>query len=151
MEIQVAGLMFDISQLFVTLGILCCLFEVFVPGFVLLPIGIAFFTSSLFTGLGTTWPHQIFIFAANVLAVFLVFQIVIKPRLEVRKYKTNTDAMIGKEAEVTEAVTTKKNGYIRLYGDYWEAIGLDGAEFQVGETVIIVKLDGNKAIVSSLG
>jgi len=64
--------------------------------------------------------------------------------------KTNTDALIGLEAIVVEAISVNQSGTVKVKRELWGAILKDGTILQVGTTVKVVDIQGNKLVVRSL-
>lgn len=58
---------------------------------------------------------------------------------------TNVHALAGKEAIVIEAITSQKNGQVKIGGEQWAATAT--ANISVEETVKVVKVEGNKVLV----
>ena len=64
--------------------------------------------------------------------------------------KTNVDALIGQEAVVVEAIGVNQSGLVKVRRELWGAILKDGTMLQVGTTVKVVDIQGNKLVVRSL-
>ena len=62
--------------------------------------------------------------------------------------RTNTDALIGKTAYVTEAVG-ERHGRVQFSGGEWSA-RTEGEELAVGTQVSVDRIDGATAVVSAL-
>ena len=148
MEITFFGQEFMAWQFFLGLGILLMVSEIFVPGFVMLPIGLAFIMTSAMTPFTDDLILQFLFLGLNLIFVFFVITKFIKPKFKKTSLKTNAEALVGSEAEVTEAITEGHTGYVKLYGDRWQAYSNQKQSFSVGEKVLIEKLDGNKVIIS---
>lgn len=58
---------------------------------------------------------------------------------------TNLDRVIGKRGEVIKKITEDKIGEVKVLGAVWSAISKD--ELEVGDRVIIEKIDGVKLVV----
>jgi membrane protein implicated in regulation of membrane protease activity len=59
---------------------------------------------------------------------------------------TNTAALVGKEAFVTEEVS-QIAGYVKIWGETWSARTGNGTK-EVGSKVVVEKIDGVTLIVS---
>ncbi len=134
-------------QLLASLGIIMMAFEVFVPGFIMLPIGIALLLTSGASLFVTGWLPLLFILGFNLLVVFIYIKKVLKLKIAKSDYSTNTDNMVGQEVEVTEDINEGQSGYVKLYGDRWQAT-LDMGSASTGDKLKIVQVDGNKVVVS---
>jgi len=133
-------------------GCFLCL-EIFVPGFVLLPVGISFLLSSI-VALSTNSLSIVLLslFFFN-LVVFVLFLFYIKPYLTSKKLQTNASALVGQKVRVVENINCHGQyiGYVKLFGDSWQARP-DSCEnsMQSGEYVKIISLDGNKVVVEKV-
>ena len=58
---------------------------------------------------------------------------------------TNLDRVIGKRGEVIKKISEDKVGEVKVLGALWSAISKD--ELEVGDKVIIEKIDGVKLVV----
>ena len=122
--------------------------EIFSPGFIFLPIGVAALITAAFCPFFEAMTSQLVIFSINLVAIFFLFKKVIQPKVKSESYSTGADAMIGKEAQVVEEISADGNqGYVKLYGDRWRAINVDNQKIETGQKVTIEKIDGNKVFV----
>ena len=53
--------------------------------------------------------------------------------------KSNADALIGRQAKVTEAIPADGYGYVQIDGDLWRAVSADNAEITVGTIVKVIE------------
>jgi membrane protein implicated in regulation of membrane protease activity len=131
-------------QLWIAAGVVLCTAEIKVPGFVLLPAGLGALVAALPAAL--EWPAwaQLAFFSAGSLAAFVASRTVFK-RLLVRApgVATNVDAMLGREAEIVEAIAEGGTGTARIHGELWAARSLTGA-MSPGERALIERVDGLK-------
>lgn len=135
-------------ELFAVLGVLLILAEIFVSGFFVLPIGLAFILSAIPAALAQSWLVILSTLALSLIFLFWLFKIQLKWGVSsISIASTNVDAMIGKEVEVVQEISGSKNGYVKLYGDRWAAQSKTHKSFSVGEKVHIIKVDGNKVLV----
>lgn len=132
------------------IGIVLMLAEAVIPGFVVFPIGVGFILAA---GVAV-FTNNLYI----IIPVFALFQVV--SFYLVRKYmkdifhnpraRTTAEGMIGAEATVTEAIAPGKAGYVKRYGDTWQARSYAEKELAPGTLVTITKVDGNKVWVQPL-
>ncbi|RYZ60379.1 MAG: NfeD family protein [Proteobacteria bacterium] len=137
------------SYILLGIGALLIVAEIFVPGFVLFPIGVGILTSVVWTFVFDSWVIVLPLMTVHAVVSFLLFQKFYK-HSETPAYKSNTDSMIGQKVLVTETIEPKLGGYVKLYGDLWKAISKNEERIMVGEEVVILNLDGNKVIVSRI-
>ena len=88
------------------------------------------------------------VFAVVSLLLLLVVRPVAKRHLLSRpRYLSNTEALEGRSAIVTETVD-ELDGRVKLSGEIWSARALEpGARISPGEQVTVVRIDGAVAIV----
>lgn len=146
MEFEIMGQPVVAWQLFAALGIAFVFLEAFAPGFILLPIGVAALITSPMTVVTSSWISQLAIFGVNLIVVFLVMKKFFKP-IKAQGYKSNADSMIGKIAIVVEPISASHPGYVKLYGDRWQALTHSQQTLAIDESVVIDKVDGNKVFV----
>lgn len=150
MEFMFFGYEVAAWQTFATFGVTFMLLEVFVPGFVLLPIGVAALLTVPVAYYVDEWLTQLSFFGLSLIVVFTFFVKVVRPRLTKENYNTNVDSMVGRVVEVTETIVAGGTGYVKLYGDRWQAYSSHDGEFAKGEKVKIVEIDGNKVVVEKI-
>lgn len=132
-------------QIYLAIGIILMIAEVFVPGLILFPIGLGVFVTAPVSVLvtSTTWQLIFMAFAITVaLVAFRRFVARKRPALA-----TTTDHIVGQEAIVTEEAGSDGLGYVKLYGDSWRAVPLDGCTLRKGDKVVIAGMEGNKVLV----
>ncbi len=54
------------------------------------------------------------------------------------KRKSNADALIGRHGVVTEKINPHGYGYVRIDGDEWRSVTLDGSAIEAGTNVEVV-------------
>ncbi len=63
--------------------------------------------------------------------------------------KTNVHALIGQTALVTEPITPHQFGRVKIKGEEWPAVATPHQTITQGTTVVIVRVEGNKVIVTT--
>ena len=92
---------------------------------------------------------QALIFAVVSLVLIILTRPLVKRILNKKIEATNADRSIGKEASVTSEINNVLGkGQVNLSGQIWSARSSDDSVINVGETVIVEKIDGVKLIVS---
>lgn len=144
------GFNIEIWQIYVIIGVILMISEIFAPGFILFPIGIGVLATALFTLFieETTW--QIVILAINIAVALFLIRKYFHSKDSPNELKTNVENMIGKEAIVEHQIDNSNNqGYVKLYGDSWRALSSESEVIPKGTRVKIEGIDGNKVIVSN--
>ncbi len=134
-------------QILVIAGVAFAILEIFTTNFVLLPIGIALLITAAAAPFIPGWTGVVALLAFNLIVVFAIFQQVVWPRLRKKAPATAASGMIGKIAVVSEAIVPATGaGYVKLYGDSWQAVS--DQPFEVGARVLIIATEGNKVVVA---
>ncbi|NUN04842.1 MAG: NfeD family protein [Bdellovibrio sp.] len=135
---------------FLAVGLVLVLAEAVVPGFVILPIGLGF----IITAGAAAFTNNLFILVPILIvaqfAAFFFVRKYLKEFAHLPRARTTADGMIGAEASVIEPIAPGKTGYVKLYGDTWQARSYSERELRVGTLVTITKMDGNKVWVQPL-
>ncbi len=100
--------------------------------------------------LGISFVGQFYVFIFSSAVLILMSEFLLKRKLRILKdpHRTNIDALIGKEAVVTEEINnSERTGEVEIAGKRWTAISEDGSVIPARETVIVEKVDGVKLIV----
>ena len=135
--------------LWLFIGLILLIAEIFTPGFVLALIGVAAILTSGVSLIFKNTYIQLFTFGIFliVLAVF-VRPIFIKFFFKSDK-KSAVDALIGRESFVNEEINSQKGtGYIKIGADYLKAVSSDNRIIPKGTLVKIDSLLGITATVS---
>lgn len=137
------------SIVFFSLGILLCAAEVFVPGFILFPIGMGALGAGIASWLGLSLQWSILIWSVTSITFWMTMKKIFNgsPKDD---YKSGPQALIGKTGIVSEKIIPEKSeGRIKIYGDEWEVIWKDDkVEIPVGDKVMVTGIEGNKLICS---
>jgi len=134
-----AAIVFFIVELFTTSAIFLC-------------FGVSALLVAAVTLLGGGLQIQLFIFAvASVILFFLLKPLVVKYLYSSReRLETNVYALIGKTGIVIERIAPDENkGRVKVGGDDWRAVSAEDKVFEVGEKVIVVRVESNVVYVQS--
>lgn len=97
-------------------------------------------------GAGFWWQVVIFLAVSAVLLACL--RPFVKKYIKPKQTATNTDAIIGKQAVVTEMVDNLRGtGTLKLEGKEWSARSVSDETIQPGTVVKVVKIEGVKLLV----
>lgn len=73
-----------------------------------------------------------------------------KKKMQEGGLQSNVDALIGKQCIVTAPIRGElQRGAVKVGGDVWSAITMEGEEYDEGAIVFILKVDGVKLIVGA--
>jgi len=137
-------------QIWIILGIIFTIIEIFDPAFFFVALGIAALITgllSLFYILGSNVLLQIIIFSALSFICFLLTRKIGKKILQFPTAETNIYALKGKTGFVTKAIPQDGKGYVKVGGEEWSAISEDGSPIEENTKVIVLGVEGNKLIV----
>ena len=135
-------------QVFVMIGVLVMIAEVFIPGMIFLPIGLGMLVSAIFASFVTNSALLYLLTAIICAGVFTLFRKLSHGDKDAPP-ATAVDAMIGKEVKIIEEVSTSHAGSAKLYGDVWKALSIDpDVIFLKDEIGVIKKVEGNKIFIS---
>jgi len=117
--------------------------ELFTPGFILACLGIGSITASLLAYVGFGIDAQLIGFAAStLLSLFLIRPMLYKKGGVKDKIKTNTDALINRDAKVSEEINPDKNtGRVSIDGDIWRAKSSSGELIEQNKQVIVISIE----------
>lgn len=141
---EIFGVMMEEWQVWILLGVLMFILEIFTPAFVAACLGIGFVFGGLASGINLSFSMQLLFFSAGTAAsFFLIRPFILKVGYKgADKVKTNADTLIGKIAQVTETIDPAKGtGYVRVDGDHWKAVSASNETIEAGNKVEITRRD----------
>jgi membrane protein implicated in regulation of membrane protease activity len=127
--------------------------EIFIPSFVLFNFGIGAFIGAFAAGLNLSIEWQIVLFSTGTLMSFFLIRPVMKKYAYRRSdgFKTNIDAMVGRQVKVTEEIDNENNrGRVLLDGDNWQARTQLNEVIPTGTLVEIIQLNSIILIVKKV-
>lgn len=136
-------------QIFAAIGISLCVLEIFVPGFIVLPIGLGFLLTAPIAAGTTSFALQLAGLSVSQVIVFLLIRRFV-PYSQKPAVYSGTEGMIGKECQVIESISAAQTGYVKLYGDRWQAMTFSTKTLPAGSRATILKVEGNKVLVEPL-
>ena len=130
-------------HIWLILALLCIILEIFTPGFAVACLSIGAVGSSIAALCGCTFKLQLITFIiTTLLAFFLVRPVVLKLfHSKSKTVATNTDALIGKIAVVSEDIAPITGGRVKIDGDDWKAVTVDGRSLEKGKPVRITQVN----------
>lgn len=144
---------FELWHIWLFIALIAFIMEIFIPSFVLFNFGIGALLGSLVAGLNLSLEWQIVCFSIGTLLSFFL----IRPIMKKFAYKrsdnstTNVDAMVGRQALVTEEISNENNtGLVSLDGDIWKARSLGNEIIARGSFVEVVQVNSIILIVKTI-
>jgi membrane protein implicated in regulation of membrane protease activity len=130
--------------------IVLAVIEIITLGLSTIWFAIGAFAAFLLAVCGASIPLQIVVFIlVSIVSLLLVRPLSMK-YLNSKISKTNIDAIVGRKVKVTTAIdNTSEAGTVMMDGTTWNARSVnDDENIEVGETVVIQRVEGNKLFVN---
>jgi membrane protein implicated in regulation of membrane protease activity len=96
-------------------------------------------------GLGFYWQTAVF-FAVSIILLYFTRPIA-KKYLKIGAQKTNVSEIIGQKGIVKKKILPHETGQVKIKGQIWTAVSDDGSIIEEKSEVIVVRVEGVKAIV----
>lgn len=134
----------DAWHIWVIIALIFVIVEMFTTGFAVMCISVGCLFGAVASVIGWDIEWQLLSFAIGTALAFitvrpLVYKFFYKRSPEV---KTNTDALIGRRAVVTERIEGELHpGRVKIDGDDWKAIPLTDETIEVGEAVEVTAIN----------
>jgi membrane protein implicated in regulation of membrane protease activity len=140
---------FPAWQIFAVIGVVLAIAEVTAPGFILLPIGLGFLLGALLsTFTDNVMLSWAFLFISLVVVYVGFSKWAKKNRLPA--IKSGIEALIGQKAALIESIQLQHAGQIKVSGDTFVALSVDGNPIPAPAAVEVIRFEGNKAIVRKI-
>ena len=140
----------ELWMIWIGLGLICLIIEIFTPGFLFLSFGISAIIAGLFSLIITPVYWQIIIFIVSVFILFINLSKLSKRLYSKVDKPTNVAALIGKSGYVTEKIGENSRGYVKIGGEEWPAVEQAQQELAEKTKIVVKEVDGNKLIVEKL-
>jgi len=144
---------FELWHIWLIIALISFIMEIFIPSFVLFNFGIGAVLGSFAAGLNLSLEWQILFFSVGTLVSFFLIRPAMKKFAYRRSdgFKTNIDAMLGRQATVAEEISNENNrGRVSLDGDIWQARSHSNEIIPAGSLVEIVQLSSIILIVKKI-
>ena len=130
-------------HIWIIVALLFFVLEIFTPGFAVACLSIGAVGGAVASACDIELKYQILIFAiATLLAFVLVRPVMLKLfHSKSKEVATNADALIGRQALVSEEIRPVVGGRVKVDGDDWKAVTADGKSVEAGKAVKILKVD----------
>ncbi len=137
-------------MIWITIGVICVIIEIFTPGFLFMSFGIGTIITGLFSLLIDNIAWQILIFSLVTFLIFILLRKFSKKLIPEDYEQTNVQALIGKVGIVTTEIQGSGRGYVKIGGEEWSAVSETENALLKDTKIIVQKIDGNKVIVKEL-
>ena len=138
-------------HIWIIIGILLIIAEVFSMDFVISCFGIAALTTSVGAYSEISFNWQLVMFSLVSLFVFIAIRPIIRHKLLQDKIRTGSDAMIGTEHMVTEDIDRDSGtGYVKVGSEFWRARSHQNEIINKGSRIRIKNVTGSTVIVDKI-
>lgn len=140
----------NLTVMWLVLAIILFIIEAVTVGMVCIWFGIAAVVSMLSTFVTSNVYIQWLIFIVVAVATLVLFRPLAKKSISDSKEKTNSEALIGRTAFLTEEINEEKMGRLKVGDVSWIAVSDSDETIAKGEKVKIVSITGNKLVVQKV-
>jgi membrane protein implicated in regulation of membrane protease activity len=141
--------MFSAWLIWIAIGIVCVIIEIFTPGFLFLSFGFGAIVAGLSAlAFQTVWFH-VLIFAISSFLFFITTKKWSAKLFKESEAASNIFALEGMTAKVTKSLKKGEKGFVKVQGEVWSAV-CQIQDVEVDELVIVKTVEGNKLIVEKL-
>lgn len=133
----------NLWQLWAIVALVCLILELMSGDFFIICFAFGAAAAIIAALCGTNLATQAIIFAiVSVLCIFFIRPTLVKKlHKSAEDRKSNTDALIGREAKVVETIEAGGHGRVKIDGDNWKAKAADGEQIEAGETVTVTDIN----------
>ena len=131
-------------QIWLALTLLFIVIEICTAGFAIACFSLGSLLSMVCTFFNAPLWVQILAFAIGSTLAFIYIRPVAVKYLQKKggeEHKTGVDALIGREAKVSETIQENDYGRVAVDGDDWKACSVDGSEIEKNTRVKIVAIN----------
>lgn len=135
----------QVWHIWIIVGFVMLILEVFTPGFFLASIGIGAFMASFASYFKSSLTIQITALAAGTLITFIFARrfFALLHNISGDDRRTGVEALIGRDAVVVEPITGSHGcGRVKIGGEEWKACALQTDNIPEGATVTVEKIEG---------
>jgi membrane protein implicated in regulation of membrane protease activity len=136
----------DPAIIWIAIGVICMIIEIFTPGFLFLSFGLGAIVTGLITLAHIPLWAQLAVYIIITFILFINLRKISK-KLFKQDIPTNVNALIGKKGQVVEKIPAFGKGYVKIGGEDWPAISQNEEEIDNNQKIIVTALEGNKLIV----
>ena len=133
-------------SIWLIIGILLLIGEIFTLDFSLSCIGLAFMTAGLMSWLGLNVYWQLVTVCVVLMILFLTLRpFILKHISRKKEYKSNMEALVGTKHDFYALKEDKKHALVNIDGDVWEV--QSAAPLKEGKKVEVVKVEGATLLI----
>lgn len=130
-------------QIWILIGIVLIIAELFTPGFFLSSLGIGAIAAGLVSFLSESTIVQLLVFALVTAASLFILRPLLLRISKDGKEKSGIDALIAEEGIVIEEIDNiEGKGRVKVKGQEWKARCADGKNIAKGDVIIVTGIEG---------
>ena len=140
----------DAWHIWIIIGIIFFIIEIFTPAFFFASLGIGAFITSIAAYYDYSMPAQISVLSGGTFIVFIGVRPLLKLLQSTKgdNRTTGVNALIGQKAIVIKQIDNANNwGRIKLGGEEWKACSINGDILEESYLVVVEKIEGVTAYV----
>ena len=140
-------------HIWIIIALLLFIIEIFTSGFAIFCISVGAIAAAIASELDMELKGQLICFSIATFASFVAVRpLMIKYfHKKSKQVQTNTNALIGRTAIVTETIDVGHNsGRVKIDGDVWRAIASKGEIIEIGEEAIVEQVNSTILTVKKL-
>ena len=134
--------------IWVAIGIICIIIEIFTPGFLFLSFGVGAILTGLAALIIPSIIFQILTFTILTFIVFVLSRKFSNKLISTDYEETNVKALVGKTGKVIRDIPANEKGYVKIGGEEWAAVSKDNSKITKDSRVTVNDIEGNKVIVT---
>lgn len=147
LEIMLFGYSVELWEVLAVVAVFLSAMEVFMPGFILLPIGLAFGLTAIAAIFLKSWLAVLACLGLSLFFMVWLFSKKIKNIKSKTSHPTNMSGLIGQELKITKAFSKGDFGEAKVYGDNWTVYSKSESSYDEGSKTKVISVDGNKLVV----
>lgn len=150
---QLDAIMNSFFYLWIIFAVLCVLLETVNPGlFLFLSFALGAFITAFFALFISSLATQCIVFLIASMGSLILLIKWVKKTTEKSHVdqKTNTQALLGRQALVVRAIYPDSPGEVKIGGELWMARAVHNQSIEVGSRVIVVQVRGAHVVVEPL-
>ena len=125
-------------MIWIALGIICMIIEIFTPGFLFMSFGIGAIVTGILSIFINNVNIQFILFIVITALLFLNLRKFSKKLISSKSEETNIFALKGKTGLVTRKIPVDGRGYVKIGGEEWSAISGDRSTIEEGEKISVL-------------
>ncbi len=132
------------AYIWLSVGILLLIVEIFTADFLFATMGISCLIASIPAFLGANLVVQVVVFAISATAIFATVRPFAKKLIQGKNHakELGLNTLAGKNGVVTEEIVNEENGgYVKIDGDVWKAFSESGENIEKNAHIVVKRAE----------